>query len=162
MYARKVLADCQTLLATAESAPDYPSFRIAWSSLLAMLRTVGVVLWAKDRMSCPAMNQAVVQRLATWKREPNRFPIFWHFIKCADAVAVSEYNSPSSGPPYEMNGDLVAMQFTYCLDVAREAISWRGSELDAIEAISSGEAGRMGSYEYRQTAKLARVEGTPR
>lgn len=80
----------------------------------------------------------------------------------ARSQKAKEVASPSSGPPYEINGDLVAWQFRYCLDVAREAIAWWASELDAIEAISREEAARMGAYDYRQTARLARVKGTPR
>jgi hypothetical protein len=96
--AREVLADCEHALADFEASWNTQQFgRPRWVALITLLRTVGLVLYAVDRMAAePPHRQRIDDawaRLNATKPEPR---IFHDFIDAERASVVHLYE-PSAG-----------------------------------------------------------------
>ncbi len=78
--ARKVLYDCQHAIENYTDRLQAEDFRIAWMSIVALLRAVGHVLNTVDTKESIAMSKAIKKKwddLCKTKPEPS---IFWEFI----------------------------------------------------------------------------------
>lgn len=151
MKADLVLDDCRSALEAVEQAETEQEFRIRWTALVSLLRTVGHVLKEVDRESDTSLRRAVDAAWQAWKLDRDEHRIFWDFIEAERNSILKTYQFGTHPGDVE-----VAVQNEYeikeffldeCLfkplrdgpfagedgrDVAREAIAWWDHQVSII------------------------------
>lgn len=153
--ARRVLGDCEAVLAMLEDERDEQRWRVLWVGALALLRAVGHVLWNVDGR-IPQAREAIKAAYGSWKAEQPEHLVFREFIERQRNNILKMYRMnvlDSSEVPVvvrDSNAGYITDVFAENLfrpveegfgagedarDVYREAIRWWKAELSRLDAV---------------------------
>ncbi len=90
--ARRVLDDCRLVHAMLEDEPEPNKFRVLWVAALALVRSVGQVLYKIDGNDGRIRGQAS-ERYQHWRSSDPEHRIFRDFIKQERDLMLHEYRS---------------------------------------------------------------------
>ncbi len=89
--ARIVLEDCREALRYLKSGPRGNDWRRSWVTAVALLRTVGYVLYKVDSEQSPEMKETINEAWESWKENPVENKIFFEFIEQERNNVLKEY-----------------------------------------------------------------------
>ena len=153
--ARRVLADCEAVLAMLEDERDEQRWRVLWVGALALLRAVGHVLWNVDGR-IPQAREAIKAAYGSWKAEQPEHLVFREFIERQRNNILKMYRMNVLDSPEvpvvvrDSDGGYITDVLAENLfrpveegfgagedarDVYREAIRWWKAELSRLDAV---------------------------
>jgi hypothetical protein len=153
LRARDVLLDAEAALDAWEETEDAVRGRVFYAAVLMLLRAVGHVLHKVDVREHPEIAPLVAASFATWKEDPDEYPLFTEFIDPERNAILKEYEF-GVGPEQVVGiwenlqtgerGEMPIPTKIYAYedgpfagedvrDVARQAVEFWRDELDELE-----------------------------